>query len=179
MYSSLVRWWSKTHGVDHKPLDVEFYRHVFDMMLRLRANFLWPAAWKSFVPVPGNVFFTDDPGNMQLANDYGIVISTSHHEPMQRATNEWDEATQGPWDWVNNKENVVAFMEEGVRRAGMNESYFTLGMRGPGDGPIQGDDPVGILEDVFETQREMLSDQYGTPSSANRETSDRKNIRWL
>lgn len=140
------------------------------MMMRLRANFLWPAAWKSFVPVPGNVFFTDDPGNMQLADDYGIVISTSHHEPMQRATNEWYAANKGPWDWRNNKANVVEFMKEGVRRAGSNESYFTLGMRGPSDGPIQGDDPVAILEDVFETQRQLISDQYGNASAVNRKS---------
>jgi hypothetical protein len=143
------------------------------MMLRLRANFLWPAAWKSFVPIPGNVFFTDDPGNMQLADDYGIVVSTSHHEPMQRATNEWNEAAKGPWDWRNNKANVVEFMREGVRRAGRNESYFTLGMRGPRDGPIEGDDPIAILKDVFETERQLISDQYGNSSAVNRKSNEK------
>ena len=99
---------------------------------------MWPAMWKSFVPRPGNIFFTDDPDNIQLANDYGIVVSTSHHEPMQRATNEWNEQKNGPWDWEKNKDNVAAFMKEGVRRTAMNESFFTLGMRGPTDGPIPG-----------------------------------------
>ncbi|RYP22028.1 hypothetical protein DL765_001934 [Monosporascus sp. GIB2] len=119
-------WWSKVHGVDHYPLDSEFYTHVFDMLVRLKANFMWPAMWKSFVPRPGNIFFTDDPENIHLANDYGIVISTSHHEPMQRATNEWDPSVSGPWDWEYNKDNVAAFMEEGIRRTAMNESYYTL-----------------------------------------------------
>ncbi|KAI8625534.1 glycoside hydrolase family 115 protein [Xylariaceae sp. FL1651] len=165
----LTGWWSKVHGVAHQPLDTEFYTHVFDMLVRLKANFIWPAMWESFVPWPGNIFFTDDPGNMQLADDYGIVVSTSHHEPMQRATNEWNlnEATTGPWDWEKNKANVTTFMEEGVRRAGNNETYFTLGMRGAGDGPIQADDPVAVLKDVFATQRQILADYYGNQSAAN------------
>ncbi|KAI1365981.1 hypothetical protein F5Y08DRAFT_338197 [Xylaria arbuscula] len=163
----LTGWWSKVHGVDHQPIDTEFYRHVFDMLLRLKGNFIWPSMWKSLLYKPGNIFFTDDPGNMQLADDYGIVVSTSHHEPMQKATNEWNDTISGPWDWEKNKENVTAFMEDGARRAGRNESYFTLGMRGEGDGPIQSDDPVGILTEVFETQREILSKYYGNASAAN------------
>ncbi|KAI1128636.1 hypothetical protein F5Y10DRAFT_291921 [Nemania abortiva] len=164
----LTGWWSKVHGVDHQPLGTEFYKHVFDMLLRLKGNFIWPAMWKSWVPRPGNIFFTDDLGNnMQLADDYGIVVSTSHHEPMQKATNEWNETITGPWDWEKNKANVTPFMEDGARRAGKNETYFTLGMRGEGDGPIQADDPVAILEDVFKTQREILAKYYGNVSAAN------------
>lgn len=124
--------------------------------------------WKSWLPKPGNIFFTDDPGNIQLADDYGIVVSTSHHEPMQKATNEWNETITGPWDWEKNKANVTAFMEDGPRRARNNESYFTLGMRGEGDGPIQADDPVAVLEDVFATQRQILAKYYGNTSDANR-----------
>ncbi|KAI0867651.1 hypothetical protein GGS24DRAFT_484953 [Hypoxylon argillaceum] len=163
----LTGWWSKTHGVDHQPLNVEFYKHIFDMLLRLKGNFIWPAMWKSWLPKPGNIFFTDDPGNIQLADDYGIVVSTSHHEPMQKATNEWNETITGPWDWEKNKANVTAFMEDGPRRARNNESYFTLGMRGEGDGPIQADDPVAVLEDVFATQRQILAKYYGNTSDAN------------
>ncbi|GAP93036.1 hypothetical protein SAMD00023353_10200140 [Rosellinia necatrix] len=162
----LTGWWSKAHGVDHYPINTEFYKHVFDMLLRLKGNFIWPSMWKSWVPAPGNIFFTDDPGNMQLADDYGIVVSTSHHEPMQRATNEWNETIKGPWDWEKNRDNVTAFMDSGARRAEQNETYFTLGMRGEGDGPIQADDPVAILEDVFKTQRGILAKYYGNESAA-------------
>lgn len=130
---------------------------------------MWPASWKSWVPKPGNVFFTDDPDNMELANDYGIVISTSHHEPMQRATNEWDAGRSGPWDWAKNNANVVAFMREGVRRAANNESYFTLGMRSASDGPIEGDNPIELLADVFRVQRELLAEFHGNVSAVPRE----------
>jgi len=150
-------------------LNSEFYAHVFDMMVRLKANYIWPAMWASFVPKPGNIFFTDDPRNQQLADDYGIVVSTSHHEPMQRATNEWNSSVTGSWDWTVNKENVTVFMEDGVKRASGNESYYTLGMRGPNDGAISADDPIAVLRDVFETERAILSKYYGDLSDVNRE----------
>ncbi|KAF2830956.1 hypothetical protein CC86DRAFT_341463 [Ophiobolus disseminans] len=158
---ALTTWWAKQHNASHYPLDTEFYAHVFDLLLRLKANYLWPAMWASTTPAPGNVFFTDDPGNMQLADDYGIVVSTSHHEPMQRATNEWNASETGPWDWRLNKDNVTRFMEEGVRRMGNNESYVTLGMRGPSDSAIIGDDAIEILREVFEVERDIFKKVLG------------------
>lgn len=129
---------------------------------------MWPAMWRSYTPPPGQIFFTDDPENQQLADDYGIVVSTSHHEPMQKATNEWNASEVGPWDWTTNKENVVKFMEDGVRRASNNETYFTLGMRGPNDSPIQGDNPIEILRDVFKVQRGLFKKYYGSETNAHR-----------
>lgn len=137
-------------------------------MLRLKANYIWPAMWRSYTPPPGQIFFTDDPLNMQLADDYGIVVSTSHHEPMQRATNEWNVTESGPWDWRKNKQNVTKFMEEGIARIGNNESYITMGMRGPNDGPIVGDDALDILRDVFKTEREIFKKYFGSESGVNR-----------
>lgn len=156
------------HGVDHKKLGTEYYKHVFDMLLRLKANFIWPAMWSSYVPKPGSIFFTDDPYNQILADEYGIVVSTSHHEPMQRATNEWNASEKGPWDWDVNKKNVTEFMRDGIERAVGNESYITLGMRGPSDSAIESDDPLAILRDVFETQREIFADNYGNASAVSR-----------
>ncbi|KAI7552416.1 glycoside hydrolase family 115 protein [Hortaea werneckii] len=153
-------WWSIQHGVDNKKLGTDYYKHVFDLLLRLRANFIWPAMWASFVPPPGNIFFTDDPENQILADQYGIVVSTSHHEPMQRATNEWNASETGPWDWTANKQNVTDFMREGIARAVGNETYFTMGMRGPSDSAIEDDDPIEVLRDVFDAQRDMLGDFY-------------------
>ncbi|KAL5340451.1 hypothetical protein BJX70DRAFT_407142 [Aspergillus crustosus] len=157
---ALTGWWAKKSGRTDFTFDAEFYKHVFDLLVRLKANFLWPAMWASFIPAPGRIFFTDDPRNQQLADDYGIVVSTSHHEPMQRASNEWKLDTSfGKWNWEENKENVLNFMEEGVRRAGDNETYFTLGMRGENDGPIEADDPISVLREVFDTERDIL-DKY-------------------
>ena len=147
----LTGWWSKYNNEEHHVFDSNFYRHFFDMMARMKTNFIWPASWKAFVPEPGKILFTDDPDNMALANDYGIVVFTSHHEPIQRATNEWNETEFGVSDWLENNENVTCFMEEGVRRTGMNDSCYTLGMRSDADGPIEGDDPLEILREVFDT----------------------------
>jgi len=68
---ALNTWWARQHNATRYPLDTEFYAHVFDLLLRLKANYMWPAMWKSFIAPPGNVFFKDDPGNQQLADDYG------------------------------------------------------------------------------------------------------------
>ncbi|KAH6685812.1 hypothetical protein F5X68DRAFT_241042, partial [Plectosphaerella plurivora] len=164
---ALTGWWAERSNRTDYTFDAEFYERVFDLLLRLRANFIWPAMWASFVPSPGRIFFTDDPENIQLANDYGIVVSTSHHEPMQRASNEWTKTPNaGPWNWVTNKDNVVEFMDQGVQRAALNDTYFTLGMRGENDGPIQADDPIAVLEDVFATERELLAKHYGNETAA-------------
>ncbi|KAF2001565.1 glycoside hydrolase family 115 protein [Amniculicola lignicola CBS 123094] len=158
---ALTTWWSAHHNTSHHPLDTEFYAHVFDLLLRLKANYIWPAMWKSWTPPPGNIFFTDDPGNMQLADDYGIVVSTSHHEPMQRATNEWNETEKGPWNWTLNKKNVTEFMDKGIQRAGRNESYFTMGMRGAGDLSLEGPNALEILREIFNVQRDIFRKYFG------------------
>ncbi|KAH6617360.1 hypothetical protein F5144DRAFT_615986 [Chaetomium tenue] len=164
---ALNTWWARRHNATRYPLDTEFYAHVFDLLLRLKANYLWPAMWKSFTPPPGNIFFTDDPGNQQLADDYGIVISTSHHEPLQRATNEWNETELGPWDWSINKDNITSFMDEGVARAGHNESYFTIGLRGLGDEAANTENAIEMLQDVFETQRGIIKKYHGSETAVN------------
>ncbi|KAJ0414359.1 hypothetical protein BJY00DRAFT_318922 [Aspergillus carlsbadensis] len=165
---ALTSWWARKSNTSNYTFDSEFYTHVFDLLVRLKANFLWPAMWGSFVPRPGRIFFTDDLRNQRLADDYGVVVSTSHHEPMQRASNEWKVGRdRGEWDWVGNREEVVGFMEEGVRRARGNETYFTLGMRGENDGPIEADDPIAVLGEVFETQRGILREVYGDETAAN------------
>ncbi len=65
----------------------EFYTKLFELMLRVRANYLWPAMWN-------NAFNEDDPENARLADEYGIVMGTSHQEPMLRAQKEWIGATR-------------------------------------------------------------------------------------
>ncbi|TRM60954.1 hypothetical protein BD626DRAFT_571342 [Schizophyllum amplum] len=141
-----------------------FYAHVFELLLRMKANYLWPAMWPGY-PNPGNSFFVDDPLNQATADAYGIVVSTSHHEPMQRATNEWLTSGNGTWDWTTNKDNVTTFFEAGAARAQGYESYFTMGMRGDSDGPLSGDDPMAILTDVIATQRSIIANMYGNETA--------------
>ncbi|KAJ0161110.1 hypothetical protein CTA2_6764 [Colletotrichum tanaceti] len=138
-----------------------FYKKVFELLLRLKANFLWPAMWPGY-PNPGASFFTDDPENAQAAEDHGIVVSTSHHEPMQRLSNEWfAENPDGSWDWLSNKEKMTRFFEEGVERAKGRESYFTLGMRGEYDRGMKTDDPAAVVRDVIKTQRALFKKIHG------------------
>ncbi|KAI7232176.1 glycoside hydrolase family 115 protein [Hortaea werneckii] len=143
----------------------KFYEKVFELLLRLKANYMWPAMWPGY-PNPGASFFTDDPLNQRLADEMGIVISTSHHEPMQRLSNEWfAENPEGSWNWLTNKEKIIDFFRVGAHRARGFESCFTLGMRGEYDKKMAGDDPAFIIEDVIKAQRDLLRETYGHPDS--------------
>ncbi|HTZ20682.1 MAG TPA: glycosyl hydrolase 115 family protein, partial [Opitutaceae bacterium] len=100
-------------------LNSKFYTHVFELLLRLRANYLWPAMWS-------NAFNEDDPDNARLADEYGIVMGTSHHEPMVRSQQEWGRHGRGPWNYETNAENLARFWSEGIRRNRAFESIVTL-----------------------------------------------------
>ncbi|KAK6196940.1 hypothetical protein LQW54_011025 [Pestalotiopsis sp. IQ-011] len=126
-----------------------------------KANFIWPAMWPGY-PNPGSSFFADDPQNQQLADDYNIVVSTSHYEPMQRATNEWFETNQdGSWSWIDNKDKITRFFRDGIKRAQGRESYFTVGMRGEYDRAMKTDDPASVVQDVIQTQRRLIQEIHG------------------
>ncbi|KAK2613143.1 hypothetical protein N8I77_000071 [Diaporthe amygdali] len=142
--------------------NVQFYEKVFELLLRLKANFLWPAMWPGF-PNPGASFFTDDPDSQKAADTHGIVMSTSHHEPMQRLSNEWlaEGNPLGTWDWISNKEKITQFFRKGVERAQDYESYFTMGMRGEYDTKMKGEDPAAVVRDVLRTQRSLIKEVHG------------------
>ncbi len=133
-------------------LNSRFYTHVFELMLRLRANYLWPAMWN-------NAFNEDDPDNARLADEYGIVMGTSHHEPMIRAHKEWTMHGKGPWDYARNEAVLKNFWTEGVRRNRAFESIVTLGMRGDGDEPMSEEANVALLEKIVADQREILRNE--------------------
>ncbi|KAG4432480.1 hypothetical protein IFR05_012046 [Cadophora sp. M221] len=125
------------------------------------ANFLWPAMWPGY-PNPGASFFTDDEENQRTAEEWGICISTSHHEPMQRMSNEWfAENPDGSWDWLTNKEKITEFFETGIKRSKGCESYVTLGMRGEYDKKMVTDDPAAVVREVIRTQRDIVKDVHG------------------
>lgn len=142
--------------------NVQFYEKVFELLLRLKANFLWPAMWPGY-PNPGASFFTDDKDNQRAADMHGIVMSTSHHEPMQRLSNEWlaEGNPLGTWDWISNKDKITEFFRKGVERAKGYESYFTMGMRGEYDTTMKGDDPAAVVKDVLRTQRSLIREVHG------------------
>ena len=130
-----------------------FYTNVFELLLRLRANVLWPAMWD-------NSFATDDPLNATRADDYGIVMGTSHHEPMMRAWKEWSRAGNGPhsWDYSKNDTRLQDFWAEGLRRTRGYEKIITLGMRGDGDEPMSETESVGLLERIVADQRKLIGE---------------------
>ncbi|KAL3445818.1 hypothetical protein BJX65DRAFT_319142 [Aspergillus insuetus] len=153
---SLSSW---VHEKIGPKFDFDFYKTIFELLLRLKANFLWPAMWSGH-PYPGSSLFADDPRNQKMADTYGIVLSTSHHEPMQRSTTEWRIRGDGEWEWASNRDNITKFFEEGIERTRPYESFITLGMRGEGDEKMKADDPQATLQDVVTTQREIIHKAY-------------------
>jgi hypothetical protein len=156
---SLSGWVKEKFGVTSLPgvvnMGHQFYEKVFELILRLKGNYLWPAMWN-------NAFNEDDPLNPNIADMYGIVMGTSHHEPMMRAQKEWARHGKGPWDYSKNSDALKAFWEEGVKRNKGYESMVTIGMRGDGDMPMAGtsmEANVALLEKIVADQREILAAQ--------------------
>ena len=148
--------WATEHfgGVNAK-----MYAHMFELLLRLKANYLWPAMWAT-------AFNEDDEESPRLADEYGIVMGTSHHEPMMRAHQEYLHRKEqvGPWDYSVNKDRLDRFFREGIQRNGAYENILTIGMRGDGDVAMgNGDDAENMktLEKVIEGQRKIIKDYYG------------------
>ena len=143
---ALSGWVNATYGgYNHK-----FYEKVFELLLRLKANYLWPAMW-------GSAFNEDDPENARLADEYGIVMGTSHHEPMLRAQQEWKRHGTGPWDYASNSGVLDKFWSEGIERNKNFESTITIGMRGDGDMPMTEGQNIALLEKIVADQRNILA----------------------
>ncbi|HEU0276622.1 MAG TPA: glycosyl hydrolase 115 family protein [Rhodanobacteraceae bacterium] len=136
------------------------YVHLFELILRLKGNLLWPAMW-------GNrAFDVDDPLNPALADCYGVVMGTSHVEPMMRAHAEWQRYGHGPWNYATNAKALRAFWRGGIERMGRRESIVTIGMRGDGDKPMAPGIEIGLLERIVADQRRIIADVTGRPASA-------------
>jgi hypothetical protein len=138
----------KFGGVNSK-----MYTHMFELLLRLRANYLWPAMW-------GNAFNEDDPDNPRLADEYGIVMGTSHHEPMMRAQKEWGthrkQYGNGEWNYKTNEAGLKKFWEDGLQRNKSYEQIVTMAMRGDGDMPMS---DIGSAEENFKLLERIIKDQ--------------------
>lgn len=135
--------------------DHTFYQHVFELILRLRGNYLWPAMWQP------RAFNDDDPLNPQLADEYGIVMGTSHHEPLMRAHAEWDRYGKGPWNYEKNVAALREFWRGGLERVKDKEKIISIGMRGDGDEPMSEQENVALLERIVADQRQIIGDVMG------------------
>ena len=138
----------------------KMYTHMFELLLRLRANYLWPAMWSS-------AFNQDDPENPRLADAYGIVMGTSHHEPMIRAHREWtshkNEYGNAEWDYAANEQGLKRFFADGIRRNKDYESVVTMGIRGDGDVAMADagglDANKRLLEKVIRDQQSIIAEE--------------------
>ncbi|KAF9221732.1 glycoside hydrolase family 115 protein [Gyrodon lividus] len=138
------------------PFNSMFYMKVFELMLRFKANYLWPG--KRYMRT---AFAVDDPSNQYWADFYGIVMGTSHEEPIMRSTPvEWNIFGSGPWDYSLNQQNIYDFWVVGAERGKLYENIYTVGMRGAGDVPMSTTTNVALLERVIADQRQILTDTF-------------------
>ena len=146
--------WSKEKfgGINSK-----MYVHVFELILRLKGNYLWPAMW-------GNAFNDDDKQSPVLADEYGVVMGTSHHEPMQRAQQEWKRYGSGAWNYQTNAKALQEFWRQGIRNMGTHESIVTMAMRGDGDEPMSEGSNIALLEKIVADQRQILAEETHKPA---------------
>ncbi|KAK4102386.1 glycoside hydrolase family 115 protein [Parathielavia hyrcaniae] len=146
-------WQDTPYGAGFAPA---FYSLIFEVLLRLRANYLWPTLWAS-------MFMVDDPGNQPLADAYEIVVGTSHTEPLMRAQNEFGHFYEGPWAYNLNNKTIDEYFRYGVQRAKpyARNSLWTVGMRGTGDTAIEGlgvDHIVEMLQILVKSQRQIMAE---------------------
>ena len=166
----LTGWVKHTYGTEYG--DHRFYERVFELILRLRGNYLWPAMWSW-------AFYEDDPMNSKVADEMGIIMGTSHHEPMARNHQEWARRRNqyGVWDYGTNKKVIDKFFREGIERAKDTEDLITIGMRGDGDAAMGGkeghDDEyvpdypylIKMMQRIFDNQRRIIKEVTGKPAS--------------
>ena len=163
---NLTRWVRATYGERPSPVDPkatvanynsQFYARIFEVILRLKGNYLWPAMWD-------NAFAEDDPDSPRLADEYGIVMGTSHQEPMGRAQREWDwhlQQEHGNWNYARHPEVLDRFWREGIRARKDYEAIYTIGLRGQNDTPMVNgfEQSMALLERIVESQRRMLTEE--------------------
>lgn len=146
-------------------INSKMYEHLFELILRLKGNYLWPAMW-------GKAFNEDDATNPRLASEYGIVMGTSHHEPMMRAQKEWGthrkEYGNAAWNYHTNKDGLQKFWEDGFRRNKNFDNMVTIGMRGDGDEAMHDMGSMKAnyeqLEGIIKDQRNIIERVTGKPA---------------
>ncbi len=139
------------------------YKEVFEFLLRMKGNYLWPAMWTASFPLDG-------PGsaNEELADIYGVVMGYSHHEPCLRASEEWDKVRGedseygNEWNFYTNEQGLLKYWEDALKRSGGYENIITIGMRGERDTSMLGEqasveENVSLLKDIIKKQRQLIA----------------------
>lgn len=154
----LTSWVKNTYGTGYG--DHRFYQRVFELVLRLRGNMMWPAMW-------GWAFYADDAENEKTADEMGVVMSTSHHEPMARNHQEYARNRKGwgPWNYQKNKANLQKFFREGIERMKGTEQIVTIGMRGDGDEAMSAEADTKLMTNIINDQRKIIADVTGRKAS--------------
>lgn len=159
-WPSLGTWCTNKFG----GFNEELYEKVFELILRLKGNYLWPAMWSAVFSENGK---SSRLANAELADTYGIVMGTSHHEGIFRAGEEWQKdyknyGTSNEWNFAANREAITRFWEDAVIRNKDYENLITLGMRGERDSALGGglQENINLLKDIITTQKELLK-KYG------------------
>ncbi|MBT2620016.1 glycosyl hydrolase 115 family protein [Chryseobacterium sp. ISL-6] len=152
---SLGSWARATFG----GINSKFYEKVFELILRLKGNYLWPAMW-------GKAFYDDDTLSGPLANEMGIVMGTSHHEPMAQAQTDWHRYIKrnnlpNVWDYSKNAKVLQEFWKAGIMRSENWEKLVTVGMRGDGDEAMGEGTNISLLESIVEDQRKIIANVTG------------------
>jgi hypothetical protein len=150
----LQPWAAKTFEPETKDIGPKTYAKVFELLLRLKANLIWPAMH------PSTKAFFHYPGNKQVAADYEIVVGSSHAEPMLRNNvDEWNKKW-GDFNYVTNKPQVLKYWEARVKESAVNDIMFTMGMRGIHDGKMEGvkttKEAVPLIETILKDQRNLI-----------------------
>ncbi|MFV0378866.1 MAG: glycosyl hydrolase 115 family protein, partial [Mangrovibacterium sp.] len=157
----LQPWAAKTFEPEIGDIGPKTYAKIFELMLRLRANTIWPAmhgCTKAFYTIAGNA---------QVADDYAIVVGTSHCEPMLCNVNaEWDHKSMGEWRYDKNEQNIRKLFEDRVKNTAKFDNIYTIGMRGEHDSPMNAKDlteaeQMSLIERVIADQRSILEHETG------------------
>ncbi|MDE7415255.1 MAG: glycosyl hydrolase 115 family protein [Lachnospiraceae bacterium] len=145
--------------------NAKVYKNIFEFLLRMKGNYLWPAMWSASFPLdgPGNA-------NEELADLYGIIIGYSHHEPCLRASEEWDKVKGNDseygseWNFYTNEKGLIKYWEDGLKRSGKYENIITIGMRGERDTSMLGEkatieENINLLKDIIKKQKRLIAEQ--------------------
>ena len=153
----LTTWVKNTFSTNYG--DHNFYAKVFELILRLKGNFLWPAMW-------GWAFYADDPENLKTADAMGVIMGTSHHEPMARNHQEYARHRQewGAWNYQTNQTKLDQFFREGIERMKGTEDIVTIGMRGDGDEAMSDKADTKLMERIITNQRKIIKEVTGKPA---------------